>query len=97
MSPRYTFVLASLRGAPPDGGVYVLWLDEVTLYIGHVTANGHSINSRLMQHYLCERQPADATHFSWEICRDPAARAIELIRQHQAQHQKAPRWNDAIA
>jgi hypothetical protein len=96
MSPRYQFVLATLNGAPPDGGVYILWHNEVTLYIGHVGANGHTINSLLMEHYLRQRQPSDATHYSWEICREPAARAAELIREYQAANKEPPRWNEAV-
>jgi hypothetical protein len=97
VSPRYQFVLATLNGAPPDAGVYILWDNEVAIYIGHVDANGHTINSLLMEHYVRQRQPSDVTHYSWEICRDAAARAAELIREHQAAHKASPRFNKAAA
>jgi hypothetical protein len=97
MSPRYQFALATLNGAPADSGVYILWDKEVALYIGHVIANSHTINSLLMEHYVRQRQPSDATHYSWEICREAAARAAELIRQHQAAHNAPPLFNEAAA
>lgn len=95
MSPPYKFALPSLQASPPEHGVYALWNHEVMVYIGHAAEAHHSINSMLMEHYLCQRHPSDATHFSWEICREAAARAAELLRTYEAANQKLPCWNDA--
>lgn len=93
MVERRPFAVDALREAPRSGGVYVLWDADVVLFIGHVAANGHSIHSRLMEHYVCQRAPFEATHFTWETCADPETRAGELIRDYYAANQDFPRWN----
>ena len=95
VSPRHPFVLESLRVAPAEAGIYVLWHDVVALYIGHVHANGKSIRSLLMAHYVCEVEPFEATHFSFEIAADPAGRARQYLKEYRAANHYVPRWNEA--
>jgi hypothetical protein len=47
-----------------------------------------------MEHY--EKQ-IEATHYSWEISREPAARESELLRQYQETFGRLPRLNSAAA
>jgi len=97
MSPSYPFLLDSVRVAPAEGGVYVLWHDGVALYVGHVRANCDSIKSLLLAHYVGELEPFEASHFSFETAPDPAGRALQYIEQYRAANHGVPRWNQASA
>jgi hypothetical protein len=45
-----------------------------------------------MEHY---NSGAGATHYSWEISREPAARESELLRQFKQTFGRLPRLNEA--
>ena len=89
---RYRFTRMVIAGAPQDQGVYALWDGEELIYYGR-----GSIRARLMDHFhgrlgaLTRR----ATHYGWEICKDPAAREAELLAEHQRLFGKPPRLNAA--
>lgn len=85
MSPRYPFVLDSVRVAPAEAGIYILWHDGIALYVGHVQASGQSIQSLLLAHYVGELEPLGASHFTFETAPDPAGRAL----QYKAQYRQA--------
>jgi hypothetical protein len=92
---RYRFNRIVLAGAPAQPGVYTLWQDEEVIYYGRAggrEAGGATIRSRLMEHYA-NRVPA--THYSWEISREPAARENELLQQYREMFGRLPRLNDA--
>jgi hypothetical protein len=94
---RYKFNRIVLAGAPNEPGVYALWQGEELIYYGRAAgrnAGGVTIRSRLMEHY--ERQ-IEATHYSWEISRQPVARESELLRQYQETFGRLPRLNSATA
>ena len=38
-----------------------------------------------------------ATHYSWEVCKDPAAREAELLREHEQRFGRPPRYNESNA
>lgn len=84
---RYKFTRIVLQGAPADAGVYALWDGEELIYYGRAA----SIRSRLLEHYELGKQAA--THYSWEVCTDPAAREAELLREFQRVHGRLPRQN----
>jgi hypothetical protein len=92
-SRRYKFNRIVLAGAPSEPGVYALWQGEELIYYGRAFG-GATIRSRLMEHY--EKQ-IEATHYSWEISREPAARESELLRQYQETFGRLPRLNSAAA
>jgi hypothetical protein len=83
---RYKFSRIVLQGAPPDAGVYALWDGEELIYYGRAV----SIRARLLEQY---EQGPQATHYSWEVCADPAAREAELLREFQRLHGRLPRGN----
>jgi hypothetical protein len=92
-SPRYAFVNSAVVGAPPDPGVYALWQGEELVFFGFALRNESTIRLRLLEHLLQRREPHEATHYSWEICRDVLKRWAALIREYEASFKRLPRYN----
>ena len=96
-SRRYRFTRIVISGSPDDAGVYTLWDGEEVVYYGR--ADGRSagedctIRSRLLDHYYNGAQKP--THYSWEVCADPAAREAELLAAHLEAFGRPPRLNAA--
>lgn len=84
---RYRFSRIVIAGAPKDVGVYVLWDDDEAVFYGR-----GAIRTRLLEH-LSRRERA--THYGWELCKDPAARELELLEEHQRTFGRRPRYNGA--
>lgn len=85
----------NVRRAPADRGVYVLWNDDELIYYGFALGGDVTIRSSVKDHRLglfgsCT---ARATHFSWEVCRDPIRREAELLREYRVSHKTLPRCN----
>ena len=38
-------------------------------------------------------EPRQATHYAWEICRDPLTRVAELVREYERNFRRLPRYN----
>lgn len=98
-SRRYRFTRIVLLGAPADAGVYALWDEEELVYYGRAMGGdaraGQTIRSRLLDHLEGRLPAASASHYSWELCADPAGREAELIAAHQRIFGKPPRFNAA--
>lgn len=94
---RYAFTRIVISGAPDDAGVYALWEGEELVYYGRAeganAGGGSTIRSRLLAHYY--EGPQRPTHYSWEICKDPAAREAELLAEHELRFGRLPRHNAA--
>ena len=90
-SQRYKFTRIVLLGAPEEPGVYALWDGEELVYYGRAAGSddGTTIRSSLLAHLERTR----ATHYSWEVCPDPATREAELLRDYQRMYGRAPRDN----
>ena len=82
---RYKLTRIVLQGAPEEPGIYTLWDGDEVVYYGRAT----TIRSRLLEHLEKTR----ATHYSWEVCADPATREAELLREHERAHGRRPREN----
>lgn len=98
-SRRYRFTRIVIAGAPESAGVYALWDGEELIYYGRAEGGneggGSTIRSRLLDlHYAGELR---ATHYSWEVCKDPAAREAELLREHDQKFGRPPRYNESKA
>jgi hypothetical protein len=92
-SRRYRFTRIVISGAPEDAGVYALWNGDEVVYYGRSDGDGSTIRSRLLDHYYeAARRP---THYSWEVCNDPAARETELLQEHRSRFGRLPRNNKA--
>lgn len=90
---RLPFTLINVRRAPAERGVYALWEPEELVYCGFALGGAVTIRSSLKDHRLglfgsCT---ARATHFSWEICRDPVRREAELLKEYRTRHGRLPR------
>ena len=68
-----------------------LWQNDEVIYYGRAQG-GATIRSRLRDH---RQAGAGATHYSWEISRDPAAREHELLQQYLRAFGRLPRMNQA--
>ena len=90
-SQRYKFTRIVLLGAPEEAGVYALWDSDELVYYGRAAGrdDGATIRSSLLAHLERTR----ATHYSWEVCPDPATREAELLRDYQRVYGRAPRDN----
>jgi hypothetical protein len=91
---RHRFTTWQISGAPPAAGVYVLWERDEPIYVG-ATRGDASIRSRLQDHYARRTAPHDASHFSWEITREPARREAELLEEFHRANARLPRCNEA--
>jgi len=93
---RYPFTEWAIAGAPADPGVYALWEHDELIYYGCAYGEGASIQARLLQHLSGNAHPctAGATHYTWELCRDPRRREAELLQEHEAKSRR-PRCNQA--
>jgi len=90
---RHRFTTWQISGAPPAAGVYVLWERDEPIYIG-ATRGDASIRSMLQDHYARRTRPHDASHFSWELSRDPALREAELLAAFRLTNAHVPRYNE---
>jgi len=91
-SQRYKFPRTVLQGAPEEPGVYALWDGDELVYYGRAI-DGGTIRAQLLVHL----ERTHATHYSWEVCPDPATREAELLRDYRRLYGRAPRENAAKA
>jgi len=92
---RYRFTRIVITGAPDERGVFALWDGEEIVYYGRADGSGSTIRSRLLDQYLAD--PNRATHYSWEVSPDPAAREVELLEEHQGAFGRRPKYNGEAA
>lgn len=92
---RYHFTRIALLGAPADAGVYALWDGEELVYYGRATGGTASIRARLLDHFEGRLPATSASHYSWELCADPASREAELLAEYQRVFGRPPRFNAA--
>ncbi|MGH8740256.1 MAG: hypothetical protein ACREUN_05055 [Burkholderiales bacterium] len=92
---RYKFNRIVIAGAPHEPGVYTLWHSEEVIYYGRAAGKdggNATIRSRLLEHL---DNAVGATHYSWEISREPAARESELLEEFRQSFGRLPRLNRA--
>ncbi|OAI50671.1 hypothetical protein AYO46_09575 [Betaproteobacteria bacterium SCGC AG-212-J23] len=92
---RYRFARIVLLGAPANAGVYALWDDEELVYYGRAQGGDVTIRSRLLDHLEGRLSATRASHYSWELCEDPAAREAELLAEYRRIFGRPPRFNAA--
>ena len=92
---RYRFTRIVIAGAPDHAGIYTLWDGEEVIYYGRAdgrdAGGGSTIRSRLLDHYYAA--PQRPTHYSWELCANPASRESELLQEHERAFGRLPRYN----
>ncbi|HEX6267816.1 MAG TPA: hypothetical protein VFZ81_13090 [Burkholderiales bacterium] len=92
---RYKFNRIVIAGAPAEPGVYTLWQGDEVIYYGRAMGRSDgdaTIRSRLLEHLEAQ---VGATHYSWEISREPVARERELLEQFRKAFGRLPRLNQA--
>jgi hypothetical protein len=72
--------------------VYALYVEEELIYFGHANG-GATIQTRLIAHLLKLAEPRQASHYAWEICRDPLTRVGQLMREYEHNFRRLPRYN----
>jgi len=89
---RYRFTRVVIAGAPDEQGIYALWDGEEVIYYGR-----GPIRTRLLDHFYgrVDELTRRATHYGWELCKDPAAREAELLAEHRRVFGRPPRLNAA--
>lgn len=87
-SRRYKFTRIVVQGAPDEPGVYALWEGEELVYYGRGV-----VRTSLLSHLDRTR----ATHYSWEVCADPATREAELLQEFERMYGRPPRDNKSSA
>jgi hypothetical protein len=92
-SRRYRFTRIVLLGAPADAGVYALWDEDELVYYGRAAGGQVTIRARLLDHLEGRMPLTSASHYSWEVCEDPASRETELLEEHRRVFGKPPRFN----
>lgn len=96
-APKYRLTRSMAAGAPEEPGVYGLWKDDELIFLGRAT-QASTIRACLVEHLAgacpCTRQ---ATHYTWELSLQPAAREAEVLREFQARFGRLPRCNGEAA
>jgi hypothetical protein len=89
---RYRFTRVVIAGAPDEQGIYALWDGEEVIYYGR-----GPIRTRLLDHFYgrVDELTRRATHYGWELCKDPAAREAELLAEYRSVFGRPPRLNAA--
>lgn len=79
---KWTFTPSLVQDAPEMPGLYALWSGDRVLCVGRADGR-HTLRKRLLEHLQgsLSPHPARVTHYSWEICLDPAAREAEILRE----------------
>lgn len=77
--------------APEHGGLYALWRGDELLHLGQAAGGDDTIRARLMMHFWSAdgRLPVSPTHYSWEICADPAAVRAQWLAELGADEGRA--------
>jgi hypothetical protein len=91
-SPRYPFSRTAIEAAPDDHGVYALYQGEELVFYG-VALGAATIQTRLMGHFAALIEPSIATHYAWEIARDPQTRLAVLLREYKHTFNRTPKFN----
>lgn len=92
---QYAFSAENVSKAPDVPGVYALYNNGATVYIGRAQ---ESIRARLQSHYAGRdgscTQRVDT--YRREQTSSPVARERELLREFYAAHGRLPRCNDVM-
>lgn len=92
--PLYRFSAAIVHGAPENAGVCALWQDGELIYVGRAA----SIRQRLIElHRASSPCTRGATHYSWELSLQPAAREAALLEQFRQRYGRLPLCNEKAA
>jgi len=94
---KFPFTQKNVDNSPTDDGVYALYDENVTIYIGK--GNGENgIRARLQAHKRGDEGKCTqgASHYRREVCTNPKSRERELLQEYEDANSKLPRCNDVM-
>lgn len=94
---KYTFTQENVDRSPTGKGVYALYDESVTIYIGK-GAGENGIRERLQAHKRGDEGSCteDASHYRREVCSNPSTRETEELEAYKEANDKLPRCNDIM-
>lgn len=94
---KYPFTQENVDLAPTDQGVYALYDNDITIYIGRASET-NTIRSRLQAHKRGDEGSCtqSATHYRREVNRYPVTREQELLKEYKQTYGKLPRCNEIM-
>lgn len=97
-NPKYKFTQTMTQGAPQEPGVYALWEHGELIFLGRASVS-ETIRARLSAHLAGADLPCtrSATHYSWALSLQPAAREAEVLREFRLRFGRLPRCNGEAA
>ena len=92
----YSFTQENVNKAPAQHGVYQLYQNRATTYIGRAAGEGVTIRSRLQSHLRGDEGPCTkaAEFYKREITPYPVTREKVLIDEYVSAYGELPRCND---
>jgi hypothetical protein len=96
MKKKWRLTQEMIEFAPDARGVYALWKGDEIIYFGRAEGGSETLRSRLLEHLQrgARRCVNEATHYSWEISRQPAVRESELLSEFWLARGCFPRCNE---
>ena len=94
---RYSFTQENVDGSPIKDGVYALYDENVTIYIGKGDGE-NGIRERLQAHRRGDEGSCtkNASHYRREVCSNPKIRERELLQEYKNANGTLPRCNDVM-
>lgn len=94
---KYTFTQENVDKSPTGSGVYALYDDNVTIYIGKGDGE-NGIRARLQAHKRGDEGSCteNASHYRREVCSNPKTREGELLQEYVDANDALPRCNDVM-
>ena len=96
-SEDYRFTQENVDQSPTDDGVYALYDDGVTIYIGKGDGT-NGIRARLQAHKRGDEGKCTqgASHYRREVRNNPVTRERELLQEYKDAHGVLPRCNNVM-
>ena len=97
LGDKYSFTQENVDKSPTDDGVYALYDDGVTIYIGKGDGT-NGIRARLQAHKSGAEGKCTqgASHYCREVCNNPVTRERELLQEYKTAHGVLPRCNNVM-
>lgn len=97
LGDKYPFTQENVDKSPTDDGVYALYEENVTIYIGRGDGT-NGIRARLQAHKRGDEGKCTqgASHYRREVCNNPVTRERELLQEYKDANGVLPRCNDVM-
>ena len=94
---RFTFTQENVDKSPTGKGVYALYDENVTIYIGKGDGED-GIRERLQAHKRGDEGSCtkNASHYRREVCSNPTTRERQELEAYKKANDKLPRCNDVM-